>query len=169
MRRLAVIANLAQLGVVLILFFYFGSNPNSWIGPALFGLLLAALLNLVVLLFYASNKAIHHPLFGAGKEPSKRQDFRVSYSTAPYPTVIINDIPFNVLDLSENGIRFNCDRLDHLPKKLKGRVTLLSGRAISFQGNLIRRTRDQAAIKFALPIDNEFLVKESHLVRSTKP
>lgn len=168
MRLLAIIANLAQLSVVLLLYFNFREQPGGWVIPSLFGLLIVTLLNLLVLLFYTANRAIHQPLFGPDREAVKRADLRIAYVSAPHPTVIVNDKPYNVLDLSERGIRFNADADESLPKRIKGRITLLSGRSLPFSGTLARRQGDQASVRFTSPIDKQVLLGENCLVQSVK-
>jgi hypothetical protein len=168
MRLLAIIASLAQLSVVLLLYYNLRVQPGGWVVSALFGLLVVALINLIVLLFYTANKALHQPLFGPPKDAYKRQDLRIKYVAPPYPTLIVNARPYHVLDLSERGLRFSALPDDPLPKRIRGRVTLLSGRSLSFNGNLIRRQGDQAAVGFTRPIEKEILLGENCVVQSAK-
>ena len=166
MRVLAVIANLAQVGIVLAIFIKLGLSLGGWVILGLFALLIIALLNQVVVFFFAVNKAVYHPLVGPGKEPVKRRDSRVSYTMAPQPTVIIDEHPYSVLDLSENGMRFYIDREEGLKKNFSGRISLLCGQSLPIQGTLIRRQKHEATASFNQPLDREVLVKEGNMLKA---
>lgn len=168
MRVLAVIANLAQVGIVLTIFIKFGLSLGGWVILGLFALLIIALLNQIVVFFFAVNKAVHQPLVGPGKEPVKRRDFRVTYAMAPQPTVIIDERPYSVLDLSENGMRFNIDSQEFLKKHFSGRISLLCGQSLPFQGALLRRRKHDAAVSFNQALDKALLVKESNMLKAIR-
>jgi hypothetical protein len=166
MRVLAVVANLAQVGIVLAIFIELGLRLGGWVILGLFLLLLIALLNQIVVFFFAVNKVVHQPLVGPGKEPVKRRDYRVTYAMAPQPTVIIDEHPYSVLDLSENGMRFYIDCQEGLKKHFGGRISLLCGQSLSFQGTLVRRQKYEAIASFNQALDRSVLVKEGNMLKA---
>ena len=165
MRFLAVIANILQVCIVLVIFSRIGLDFGGWVSLGLFLLLLIALLNQVVIFVYSVNKAVHHPLFEFRRPMAKRKDLRVVYSMAPQPTVIIENHPFNVLDVSENGMRFVIAKEQELKKHIQGRISFLSGQSVMFQGNVIRRQKDEATIAFAHPVAQDVLSKEIRMLQ----
>ena len=167
MRVVAVIANLAQVGIVLAIFIRLGLDLGTWIILGLFCLLIIALLNQIVAFFFAVNKPVHHPLVAAAN-PAKRKDYRVSYAMAPQPTLIINGHPYSVVDLAENGVRFAMDSQEGLAKQFSGRISLLCGRSLPFTGSLVRRQQDEVAVIFNQPVDRTMLVRESNLIRAIR-
>ena len=167
MRVLAVIANLAQVGIILAIFIELGLSLGGWVILGLFLLLIIALLNQIVVFFFAVNKAVHQPLVGPG-EPVKRRDYRVTYTMPPQPTVIIEEHPYSVLDLSEKGMRFYIDRQEGLKKSFGGRISLLCGQSLSFQGTLIRRQKYEATAAFTQALDRAVLVKEGNMLKAIR-
>lgn len=168
MRVLALIANLAQVGIVLAIFIELGLSLGGWVILGLFLLLIIALLNQIVVFFFAVNKAVHQPLVGPGKESVKRKDYRVTYTMPPQPTVIIDEHPYSVLDLSENGMRFYIDRQEGLKKNFGGRISLLCGHSLPFQGTLIRRQKYEAIASFNQALDRAVLVKEGNMLKALR-
>lgn len=167
MRLLAVFASLMQLAIVLLLYFNFPEHDNDWVVPALFSLLTVALINLVVLLFYAANKPLHHPLFGPASKVPERESPKIIYTSPPHPTLIIDDKPYCVLGLSENSVRFSAPHDIQLPEsvKIRGRITLLSGRSFAFHGNLTHYSDGQGLIGFTKAVDGAILQAESCVVQ----
>ena len=161
MRTAAVIANLTQMVIVLLVFLLQGFVLGSWTVLALFILLLIAFLNLLVLLF-------HSTLAGSGqtklrKDPPpiiKRQDLRVTYAAGKSPLLAIGPRKFKVMDLSETGIRFSIGRGEQLKKRLRCQLTLLSGPSLTFKAVLLRREGGEAVLQFKHPIAYHTLIEE---------
>lgn len=161
MRVFAIAANLVQMGIVLAMFLAKGLSLGGMIILALFILLIFAFINLLVLLFYTSNTAAHRPLVGEDKAPvAKRQAMRVTYALGPQPTLSLGGRRFAVADISEGGVRFIIERGGRLKKRLRGKITLLSGQTLSIQGTLIRREGNEATIALKSIIDYHILLKE---------
>ena len=161
MRTAAVIANLTQMVIVLLVFLMQGFVLGSWTVLALFILLLISFLNLLVLLFHSALAGSDQTkLF---KDPAaiiKRQDMRVTYAAGKSPILAIGQRKFKVVDLSETGIRFAIGRSEQLKKRSRCQLTLLSGPSLTFKAVLIRREGGEAVLKFKQPIAYQTLIEE---------
>ena len=167
MRTAAVIANLTQMVIVLLVFLLQGFVLGNWTVFALFILLLISFLNLLVLLFHSALAGSDQTkLF---KDPAtiiKRQDLRVTYAARKSPLLVIGRRKFKVVDLSETGIRFAIGRSEQLKKRSRCQLTLLSGSSLTFKAVLIRREGGEAVLKFKKPIAYQTLIEEKQVVAS---
>ncbi len=167
MRWLAIAVNLIQIGIILGLFLVKGLMLGGSTIMVFFMLLLFALINLIVLLFYTINTAADQPLFGRETAPIvKRQDLRVSYTATVQPVFSTGKQQFTILDLAENGLRINLDRNQRCRKRLRGRIDLLCGRILNVKGILIRREGDEAALLFRKPVDYNVLLQEKQSIHA---
>ncbi len=161
MRTAAVIANLTQMVIVLLVFLMQGFVLGGWTVLALFILLLIAFLNLLVLLFHS---ALAHSdqtkLFKDQSSIIKRQDLRVTYLAGKSPVLAIGSRKFKVVDLSEKGIRFTIGRSEQLKKRPRCQLTLLSGPSFTIKAVLIRREGGEAVLQFKRPIPYQTLSEE---------
>jgi hypothetical protein len=167
MRWLAIAVNLVQIGTILGLFLTKGLTLGGSTIMVFFVLLLFALINLIVLLFYTINTAADQPLFGREKAPIvKRQDLRVSYVSGLQPVFSTGKQRFSLLDLAENGLRISLDRNTKCRKHLSGQIALLCGTTLNVKGILARREGDEAALLFKKPVDYQVLLQERQAVQA---
>jgi hypothetical protein len=167
MRWLAIAVNLVQIGIILGLFLTNGLTLGGSTIMVFFVLLLFALINLIVLLFYTINTAEDQPLFGREKTPIvKRQDLRVNYNTGTQPVFNTGKQHFHILDLAENGFRIGLDRNMQCRKRLNGQIALLCGTVLNVKGILSRREGDEAAFLFKNSIDYHILLQEKQAVQT---
>ncbi len=167
MRWLAIAVNLVQIGIILALFLIKGLTLGGSTIMVFFMLLLFALINLIVLLFYTINIAADQPLFGREKPPIvKRQDLRISYAAAAQPLFNTGTHRFPILDLSENGMRISLDRNQRCRKRLRGQIEMLCGKILNVKGALVRREGDEAAFLFRKPVDYKVLLQEKQAVHA---
>jgi hypothetical protein len=165
MRTAAVIANLTQMVIVLLVFLLQGFVLGGWTVLALFILLLIAFLNLLVLLFHSALAgADQTKLFKDQASIIKRQDLRVTYVAGKGPALSIGPRKFKVMDLSEKGIRFSIGRSEQLKKRLQCQLTLLSGPELRFKAVLIRREGSEAVLQIKNPLPYQTLIDEKHTV-----
>lgn len=161
MRILAIVVNLAQIALILAIYFANGLSLGDALVLAMFGLLIFAFVNLLVLLFYTTASEREQPLAGREKPVLiKRRDVRVVYAPGPGPDLAVGRRTYAVLDLAENGLRFNLGRQARFRKHVRGRITLLCGKCISFKGSLLRRQGAEAALGFSHPVDIPLLLEE---------
>ena len=164
MRVITVVANLAQMAIVLSIFLLKGPALGGWTVFALFVLLMIAFVNLLMLLFHST---LSHKVPGKGtKEKAaiiKRQDLRVAYLSEPYPALTVGKRKFSVSDLSENGLRIRIGRHEQLKKRFRGHLDLLCDASLAVKAVLIRRQGDQAALALKEPLDYAVLLKEKKI------
>ena len=158
MRAVAIVANLLQMVIILVVFTLQGIALGGMTVFLLFVLLLIAAFNLLTLLFHGEPD---RSLVG-GEKPGivKRQDLRVVYTTSPYPVLSLRHQEFSLLDIAESGARFTINRHDTIKKRLRGKITLLCGDVLDIKAVLIRREGDEAALLFKTPISYSTLLKE---------
>lgn len=167
MRAAAIIANLTQMVIVLLVFLLQGFVLGSWTVLALFILLLVAFLNLLVLLFHSALAGSDQTsLFKDPASIIKRQNMRVAYAAGKSPILSIGPRKFKVVDLSETGIRFAIGRSEQLKKRTRCQLTLLSGPSLTFKAVLIRREGGEAVLQFKHPIAYQTLIEEKQALAS---
>lgn len=167
MRAVAIVANLLQMVIILVLFLIQGITLGGGTIFALFVLLLVAFANLLVLLFHSALSATDQKAHRKEKGGLvKRQDLRVRYPDGARPELAVDDRCFSVLDLSENGIRISIDRQAPLKRRFRGRLTLLSKKMLNLQVARVRRQGDEAALLIKEPIDWDVLSTEKQLTQT---
>ncbi len=162
MRAVAIVANLLQMVIVLVIFILQGLALGGLAVLLLFMLLIIAAFNLLALLFMGEAEG---SLVG-GQKPGivKRQDLRVLYAANSHPTLSLRHQEFSLLDIAESGARFRIDRHESIKKRLRGKITLLCGDTLDVKATLIRRQGDEAALRFKNPIGYATLLKEKQAV-----
>ena len=77
----------------------------------------------------------------------RRQAYRIVYPKDYHPSLIIRDKEFDILDLSETGLRFKLLESVKLPGDLfHAKVKIHDGSSIEILGRIIRIAGDQAAM-----------------------
>lgn len=77
----------------------------------------------------------------------RRQSYRIVYPEDYHPTLIIKNCEFDVLDLSETGVRFKIKPEIKLPGDLfHAQVNLKNGASVEVLGRIIRITGEHAAM-----------------------
>lgn len=83
------------------------------------------------------------------KDPNteRRQSYRVAYVNDYHPAIIIRNVEYSILDLSETGLRFQIKDNQRLPGDLfNAKVKLHDGSEIEITGRIIRITGEHAAM-----------------------
>jgi c-di-GMP-binding flagellar brake protein YcgR len=102
---------------------------------------------------------------------NQRQYVRVYYpQDCPkkyLPELVIRYRAYQLLDISETGIRFLVPRMNLLPDDiLTGVIKFLDESVIEFSGVVVRRTRDQIALKLIVGIPYSIISSEQVRLRS---
>lgn len=101
---------------------------------------------------------------------NKRQYVRIYYPLdCPkkyLPELTIRYHTYQLLDISETGIRFLVPRMNLLSDDiLKGAIKFLDEVVIEFSGVVVRRTRDQIALKLIVGIPYSYISSEQVRLR----
>jgi hypothetical protein len=77
----------------------------------------------------------------------RRQNYRITYPPDFQPRIVIKEHEFDILDLSETGLRFSIKSNVRLPGDLfRAQVKLHNGTAVEIMGRIIRVTGEDAAM-----------------------
>lgn len=78
----------------------------------------------------------------------QRQYFRLQYPSTERPTLVIQDIEFKVLDLSEYGVRFNTYGLITVEKDdlVDMEIRFVQGDSLDLSGHVIRVEESEVSI-----------------------
>jgi hypothetical protein len=77
----------------------------------------------------------------------RRENYRVVYSKDYHPSIIIKNIEFDILDLSETGLRFKLKESVKLPGDLfHAKIKIHDETFIEVTGRIIRITGEHAAM-----------------------
>ncbi|PKO02443.1 MAG: hypothetical protein CVU43_07970 [Chloroflexi bacterium HGW-Chloroflexi-5] len=105
-----------------------------------------------------------------GMTENQRQFVRIYYPLdfpkKYLPELIIHYRAYQLLDISETGIRFFVPRMNLLPDDiLKGAIKFLDESVIEFSGVVVRRTKDQIALKLIVGIPYSYITSEQVRLR----
>jgi hypothetical protein len=149
MKLFAVCANIVQLVIILYLFVVEGLSMGLMLIFALFFFMLVPFINFLALLFTKSQTdlALSSRKSSKAKRPLiKRQALRVAY-LADYKAVLrIKEIPYEVVDVSEGGIRFLIGQQEIAKRRVAGELSLLRGDVLEVKGQIEERQDHQAAL-----------------------
>ncbi len=82
------------------------------------------------------------------------------------PELTIRYHTYQLLDISEAGVRFLVPRMNLLPDDiLKGTIKFLDESVIEFSGVVVRRTKDQIALKLIVGIPYSYISSEQVRLR----
>lgn len=160
MKIVAIIADIAQLGIILAIFFIRGLDLGSLVIFLLFMLMSVPFINILALFFP------NRPMFKSASENIednglvKRIAMRVRYPEAHCPVMKTAGTAFTVLDLSEGGVRIRASLSTPFKKKITGDIQLISGGGIRFKAILMRRAEGEVVFQFVNPIGTALLVEE---------
>jgi len=77
----------------------------------------------------------------------RRQSYRVRYPEENNPKIVIKEVEYDILDLSETGLRFKLKEDLKLPGDLfHAQVKLHDGKEVDVLGRIIRITGEDAAM-----------------------
>jgi hypothetical protein len=84
---------------------------------------------------------------GKNSNAERRENYRIIYSKEYHPSIIIKNIEFDILDLSETGLRFGLKEGIKLPGDLfHAQIKIHDGSTIDVMGRIIRITGEHAAM-----------------------
>ncbi len=81
------------------------------------------------------------------KNIDRRESFRIQYPEDKQPKIIIKSVEYEVIDMSETGVRFRIDDSHKMPGDLfHAKVILHNNVTIEVLGRIIRVTGEDAAM-----------------------
>lgn len=160
MKIVAVVANIAQLAIILLIFFVRGLDLGTPVIFLLFLLMAVPFINFLSLLL--ANRPIWGPALQEPQENGmvKREAKRIHYSENRCPTLKIGKSAFSVLDLSEGGVRIDAASSTPFKKRLNGEIQLLCGERLRFKASVLRKVEGEVVFRFSTPIGTAILAEE---------
>ncbi len=162
MKIVAIAANVAQLVIILAIFFIRGLELGALVIFLLFLMMSVPFINFLTLFF--SNGSMLKSTSSAVSESEngliKREAIRIDYHDDRCPVLKTGNTAFTVRDLSEGGVCISASLSTPFKKKVKGEIQLVSGDRIRFKATLMRREEGQVVFQFANPIGTALLLEE---------
>ena len=94
----------------------------------------------------------------------KRTYIRIGYRTENRPKLKIGENDFDVVDISESGIRIVNHKKGKLGKRLHGTITLLCGESVAIDGDMVWEKNDEFGLLLKRLIPPEDMEKEKKYV-----
>lgn len=160
MKIAAIIANIAQLGIILAIFLIRGLDLGTQVIFLLFLLMSVPFINFLTLFF--SNRPMLESVSDSIEENGlvKRIAMRVRYPEAHCPVMKTAGTAFAVIDISEGGVRIRASLSTPFKKKINGEIQLISGVRIRFKATVMRREESEVVFQFIDPIGSALLMEE---------
>jgi hypothetical protein len=92
---------------------------------------------------------------------------RVAYKNFEGPVLQIKKHKFDVIDISEGGVRFHNNAKIVLPVRIKGKTLLKCGEAITFKGKVCREEDGETSIVFNKLIPYATIYTENEYLKKT--
>ncbi len=160
MKKIAIAANGFQLIIILVILFIKGFQLGAVVIFLLFLLITVPFINLLMLLFY-ENKPIDYRFENNENQTLvKRKSLRVTYRSGKRPVLTIKKQHYEVLDISEGGVRILLNAPQPLKKRVKAEIKMLTGEQVRFKGVVKRRENSEAAVIFTTPLDASVILAE---------
>ncbi len=165
----AIVANVAQLVIILVLFLVRGLELGALTIFLLFLLMPIPFINFLALFF--CKQPIGQPATGTDEEDGmiKREAMRVRYSRERCPILSTGGTAYAVRDLSEGGVCIRASSDTPFKKKINGDIQLISGEQIRFKGSVKRREAGEVIFVFNEPIGTAILMEEKKALAVAAP
>ena len=129
-------------------------------------------LALSMIISYASKRKAATRDTGASDLPNRRDHYRISYEADQRPLLRIKapsleltgEHEFDVLDISEQGIRFLNDQNVHFSDAVHGELVFIDGETVMIEGQIVRETGAQLSLKLSTPIPFKSIIKEQRRI-----
>ena len=96
------------------------------------------------------------------KGPERRCYNRIKYNPKERAKLQIQTLVFEVVDISENGLRFINDKEIALDKSIRGVLNFLHGVSVNIEGSLVWEKENEFGVQFKILIPSEMITNEMH-------
>ncbi len=164
MKIAAVVANVAQLVAILIIFFVGGLNLGALIIFLLFFLMAIPFVNFLVLFFAQPSQPAPAADRNEENRIVKREAMRVQYHEDHAPVLKTQLGAFAVKNISEGGVCVSASSGTPFKRRISGQIQLLCGDLLKFKATLMRRDEGEVVFGFKDPIGTAVLLEEKKIV-----
>ena len=99
------------------------------------------------------------------RRAKRREHFRVEYPSRYRPKLVIAESEYDVLDLSESGVKFSCSDGRGLEHKIHATITFHDGENLEIEGEAFRSGYNEIALRLVKRVPLRRTVKEQrHLM-----
>ncbi len=160
MKIAAAIANVAQLAIILLIFFIRGVELGGAVIFLLFLLMAVPFVNFLAYLL--SRRPLLASADGDAESEGmiKRQAMRIRYPEGRCPLLTIDDSSYMVNNISEGGVSIAASSDTPFRGKVKGEIHLLGGGRLRFRAAVLRRSAGEVVFRFTHPIGTSLLRDE---------
>ena len=107
---------------------------------------------------------------------NRRDFYRIVYEPEERPILKVENSDFHfekeqrfdVLDISEQGIRFALEGTTRLEDRIEGELIFPSGRLVKIEGEAVRKKENEMVLLLTTPISYEFIVREQRRIITDK-
>lgn len=164
MNIVAIVANAAQLIIILAVFYFRGLELGALVIFLLFLLMPIPFINFLALFF--TKRPLRESTGDKIEDKAmiKREAMRVSYNEDRCPILKTSGTSFAVRDLSEGGVRIIASSAIPFKKKVSGEIQLISGDRFRFKASLMRREDGEVVFLFSDPIGTAVIMQEKKIL-----
>jgi hypothetical protein len=94
----------------------------------------------------------------------RRTLFRVDYPLQYRPTILIDGREYNVVNVSERGVKFRCEGDIEWEETVQGIVTFYDGESLDVEGKVVRHGENEAALKLVKRIPFQRIINEQRFL-----
>jgi PilZ domain len=100
-------------------------------------------------------------------QPFEREHFRIQYPAAARPEIVIDGRAYDVLDISEHGVRFRGDGEISIAvgDPLSGSVRFRRTEAVDVRGTVLRIAGREVAAKLDAGVPLKVMIEEQRYIR----
>ncbi|NOZ68617.1 MAG: PilZ domain-containing protein [Deferribacteres bacterium] len=102
---------------------------------------------------------------------NRREHYRIRYPLTGRPRLTISDKEYEVIDLSESGLKFLCREVDEFTAGAAVRVTITfnDGESLHVKGKILRTAEKVSVISFSEDIPFGRILKEQRYLKVHYP
>jgi len=99
--------------------------------------------------------------------PSEREHYRIQYPAAARPHIAVEGRSFEVIDLSERGVRFRLDEglSFSLRDEVTGTIRFRRNESVEVMGVVVRVTGREIALKLDVGVPLRSIIEEQRFLR----
>lgn len=168
MKIVAIVANAAQLAIILLILFVRGLELGNPVILMLFLLMAIPFINVLTIVL-DNRPFLERPWQShADNEMVKREAVRIRYRQDRYPVLETGGSTFAVRDLSEGGVRIMAASTTPLKNRIHGEIQLLCGERLRFKARILRKEDGDVIFRFSQPIGTAILMGEKQAVTADR-
>jgi len=102
---------------------------------------------------------------------NRRDHYRIRYPISCRPVLRIAGKNFEIIDISESGIKFHCENIEdyRANQELQGTVVFNDGKPLILKGNILRVYKKTAIVWLSVNIPFSRIVREQRFLKTRYP